>query len=326
MAEEETKPSRACFSYAAYAKSVIDHLRISCKFHVSEGLSDSEFSHIESLLGFFFPPDLRSILREGLPVGPGFPDWRSSSLKQLKILVDLPFFALSREVSKGRLWCQSWGPRPECAEEALAVARDAFESAPKLVPIYRHCYVASEPRLAGNPVFFIRGGDVRCAGFDLADFFQRGVIEIGDSSAIEAPAWAATSAREIVFWSDLMNCSDRDRWRDGGGTRGALEGCLEEGEWRLREGGWTEGEVREMLRMDGSDEEGVSDRTAVVLKDQGSVRLHLRLMSLAMLRAGWRREDVAYAMGFHGPSRPSEPLRQVTWQADWTRDDISVEL
>ncbi|KAK1291523.1 hypothetical protein QJS10_CPB17g02654 [Acorus calamus] len=275
MAEEETKLRRACFSYAAYAKSVIDHLRISCKFHVSEGLSDSEFSHIESLLGFLFPPDLRSILREGLPVGPGFPDWRSSSLKQLKILVDLPFFALSREVSKGRLWCRSWGPRPECAEEALAVARDAFESAPKLVPIYRHCYVASEPRLAGNPVFFIRGGDVS------------------------------------------------DRWRDGVGTRGGLEGCLEEGEWRLREGGWTEGEVREMLRMDGSDEEGVSDRTAVVLKDQGSVRWHLRLMSLAMLRAGWRREDVAYAMGFHSPS---EPLRQVTWQADWTRNDISIEL
>ncbi|KAK1317561.1 hypothetical protein QJS10_CPA05g01657 [Acorus calamus] len=29
-----------------------------------------------------------------------------------------------------------------------------------------------------------------------------------------------------------------------------------------------------------------------------------------MLRAGWRMEDVAYAMGFHGPSKPSELLRQ----------------
>ncbi|KAK1323176.1 hypothetical protein QJS10_CPA02g00021 [Acorus calamus] len=294
--EEETKPRRVCFSFAAYAKSVIDHLRISCKIHIAEGLSDSEFSHIESLLGFSFPPDLRSILREGLPVGPGFPDWRFSSPNQLKILFDLPFLGISNEVSKGRLWCPSWGPRPEDPEEALKFARDEFESAPKLVPIYRHCYIPSEPRLAGNPVFFIRGGDVRCSGFDLADFFQRGDIEIGDSSAIEAPAWAATVAREIRFWSDLVSDGDCDTWEAEEETSGELEGFLEEVGWRLKEGGWTEGEVREMLRMDGGDE---LDRTAVGFKTQESVRWHVRLLSLALLRAGWSSEDVVYAMGLY---------------------------
>ncbi|GFZ02531.1 hypothetical protein Acr_15g0011390 [Actinidia rufa] len=86
------KPRRVCFSFAAYAKAVIDHLR-ACHVPVDDPLSDDEFATVESNFRFIFPPDLRSILQEGLPVGPGFPNWRSASPQQLQILTTLPILA-----------------------------------------------------------------------------------------------------------------------------------------------------------------------------------------------------------------------------------------
>ncbi|KAF8377694.1 hypothetical protein HHK36_031078 [Tetracentron sinense] len=296
------KARRVCFSFAAYAKNVIDHLK-TCKIPVGEGLTDEEFSSIEASFGFCFPPDLRSILREGLPVGPGFPNWRLSSPQQLEILINLPILGICKEISKGNFWRGAWGDEPDNPEEAIALAKQFMNKAPVLVPIYRHCYIPSTPKLAGNPVFFVQGGDIRYSGFDVADFFQQ--VEFRQknsvlqpvsplsSSTMKAPAWAATAARNIEFWSDLVDddgtCGKRHGTCERG--RGRLEGCFEEMSWRLREGGWTEEEVREMMMAD--DQE----KRRVVLRDKESVVWHVRLLSLTLLQAGWSSEDVVYSLG-----------------------------
>lgn len=166
---------KVCFSFAAYACNVIAHLE-KCHVPISKGLSDEEFQHIQSRFGFNFPPDLRSILQEGLPVGLGFPNWRLSSDKHLLSMINLPVKGLCHEVSKGTFWWNQWGPRPKSTDEAIHIAQKAFKMAPVLVPIYSHCYIPCSPNLAGNPVFFVFEKDVFYCGYDLADFFKREVF------------------------------------------------------------------------------------------------------------------------------------------------------
>ncbi|XP_068656982.1 uncharacterized protein [Aristolochia californica] len=293
-------PRRVCFSFAAYAKTVIDHLK-SRKVPVAEGLTDEEFVSIESAFNFRFPPDLRSILQEGLPIGLGFPNWRSSSHQQLQIIANLPISGLLNEISKGNFWCQAWGPRPQTSDEALSRAKPYVAQAPPLVPIYRYCYISSQPNLAGNPVFYVRGGECRYSGYDVAGFFAGNSDEKG-TFGCWSPAWAAKAARRIDFWSELVEqCESRGStcgwWEvtcegeevSWGERKGWLGVCLEQVRLMLREGGWREEEVREMLEGD----EGMEKR----VKSKDGVLWHVRLLSLMLRRAGWSREDVGYALG-----------------------------
>ncbi|KAI4327293.1 hypothetical protein L6164_019772 [Bauhinia variegata] len=318
----ERRPKRICFSFAAYSKALIDWLQ-SSNIPVAEGLSDSELTTIESTYHFCFPPDLRSIIQQGLPISPGFPNWRSSSRQQLQILLNLPVLSILRRVSKHNFWHPSWGPKPYDAAQALDTARHLLTRAPPLVPIYRHCYIPSSPNLAGNPVFYIdHQGHVGLLSLDATGFFRKADF-ISDTSGFEHhPVWAATTPRRIEFWSDLAGaCLDRRRGWWWGCLNGRLGGCLEQVFWRLRDGGWREDEIREMMMIKSRDTvegneqeegEGEGEARSVTLtschghshthwgKEKEAMVWHVRVLSLILLRAGWSREDVAYSLGMTG--------------------------
>ncbi|KAK6923194.1 hypothetical protein RJ641_011498 [Dillenia turbinata] len=295
-----SKP-RVCFSFAAYSKNVIDHLK-SSNILVDQGLSDSEFSHLESSLNFIFPPDLRSILREGLPISPGFPNWRSSSLQQLNILVSLPLLGIGKEVSRRNFWCESWGSLPANPDDALQIAKRFLKNVPLLVPIFRNFYIPCFPNRAGNPVFYVNGGDIRVSNFDVTRFFQQSdflpakvsVTNSAESTfSCEAPVWAASEARRIDFWSEVM---DGEGFRVARGiTRGWWSGCeigyfLDGVFWRLRDGGWGEEEVKEMMMMDGPDD-------AKSKRGEKGLACLVRLLSLTLLDGGWSSDEVIDSLG-----------------------------
>ncbi|KAK8923505.1 hypothetical protein KSP39_PZI019879 [Platanthera zijinensis] len=292
-------PRRACFSFAAYAKAVIDHLQ-SGGVPVASGLSDAEFNEIESAHGFHFPPDLHSILREGLPVGAGFPNWRLASPQQIQILLSLPISGLIYEISSGSplIWPAAWGPRPESHSKCISLARSILAGAPKLIPIYRHFYITATSNIAGNPIFYVRGKDVRCCGFDLADFFYREEVAFLPAARLPAPApsWAATEARRVEVWTDLS---------------------------AGKEAGWRE-KVKEMLLMGESD--GVDQVSGN--EDEGEDRLdllrHVRILALVLLRGGWSAEDVVYSLGGSGGDGLRSPPG--TWQVDTTANEISLNF
>lgn len=293
MAAPTTQKPLVCFSFAAYAKALIDHLK-SSNIAVFDGLSDAEFTSIEATFGFSFPPDLRPILQEGLPLDPGFPNWRSSSPQQLQLLLKLPTLGLLKLVSQRKFWCESWGgaDQPDDTNEALALAKRFLNKAPVLVPIYRNFYIPTEPNVAGNPVFYVNGGDVRVFSFDITGFFQEAeFLNISRTSRIKAPAWAATAPRRIDFWTDVA-ARGATRWW----TNGDLGSCLEGMFWRLRNGGWKEDDVREMMMMDGGDHERKGVGPGVANGEEG-VAWHVRVLSVVLLRAGWTREDVVYSLG-----------------------------
>lgn len=161
-------------SFSSLAQKVIAHLRNS-GIEVQPGLSDPEFARTEAEFGFTFTPDLRAVLSAGLPVGPGFPNWRASggARLHLRASIDLPVAAITFQVAGNYLWSKAWGPRPSEPETALRVARAALKRAPVLIPIFNHCYIPCSPPLAGNPVFFVDEDRIFCCGSDLSDFFER---------------------------------------------------------------------------------------------------------------------------------------------------------
>ncbi|KAJ7944424.1 Rho guanine nucleotide exchange factor 10-like protein [Quillaja saponaria] len=167
-------PSRnGLLSFSSLADKVITHLRNS-GIQVQPRLTDAEFARAEAEFGFVFPPDLRAVLDAGLPVGPGFPDWRSAGARlHLRASLDLPIAAISFQIARNTLWSKSWGPRPSDPEKALKVARNALKRAPLLIPIFNHCYIPCNPSLAGNPIFFVDENRIFCCGLDLSDFFER---------------------------------------------------------------------------------------------------------------------------------------------------------
>ncbi|XAR51419.1 hypothetical protein NMG60_11006041 [Bertholletia excelsa] len=305
-----TKPRRVCFSFAAYARNLIDHL-IDSNVPVAEGLSEGELAAVESAFDFRFPPDLRHILQEGLPVGPGFPNWRSSSIQQLDILLNLPVLGICKEISRRNFWVKSWGDKPENMDEAVKLAKRFLKKAPVLVPIYRNFYIPDVPNLAGNPVFYVNGGEIRVSSFDIAGVFQiidfeseKGVRKRPSlSSLMNAPAWAATEARRIEFWTDLAAPAAQSRCERRWWSGGYLAGCMEEVCSKLKDGGWRQEEVREMTMMDGGDERDRKGRCRLedgekFLAGEGLAR-HLRILALRLLRAGWSREDVVDSLGWN---------------------------
>ncbi|KAF3495150.1 hypothetical protein F2Q69_00061463 [Brassica cretica] len=160
-------------SFSSLAHQVISHLHTS-RIQVQPGLTDAEFARAEAEFSFSFPPDLRAVLAAGLPVGAGFPDWRSPGARlHLRAMIDLPVAAVSFQIARNTLWSKSWGPRPSDPEKALRVARNALKRAPLMIPIFDHCFIPCKPSLAGNPVFYIDETRIFCCGSDLSDFFER---------------------------------------------------------------------------------------------------------------------------------------------------------
>ncbi|KAK9166362.1 hypothetical protein Scep_001553 [Stephania cephalantha] len=358
-----TAPSLPSFNNLAH--KVITHLRNS-SIPVLPGLSDSEFARAEAEFGFSFPPDLRAVLSAGLPVSPGFPDWRAptASRLQLRASLDLPIAAVSLQIARNSLWPKSWGPKPSHPEKALRIARNALKKAPLLIPLFNHCYIPSNPSLAGNPIFFVDEDQIFCCGSDLSDFFERESLFVRsddntkhrhfigstsnlhhrrslDSSSISSTSSttsaAARTPRWVEFWSDAA--TDRRRRNSNSSSSSStsssasperlfeiekrrasrgftprwVEGYLERVGTVLREGGWGESDVSEIVNVSASR---FFEGDSVVLLDRRAVLDALLLkadrFSDSLRKAGWSAHEVTEALGFNfRPEKERKPLRKL---------------
>jgi hypothetical protein len=107
-----------------------------------------------------------------------------------------PADGIGFDVRVNRFWMEDWGSRPHEADHAVTLALEHVARAPRLVPMFGHRYLASEPLLEGNPVFSVVQTDVVYYGNDLAGYFA---LEFG----VAKPTWARSSPRKIDFWSLL---------------------------------------------------------------------------------------------------------------------------
>ncbi|GAA0150816.1 hypothetical protein LIER_09670 [Lithospermum erythrorhizon] len=355
-------PRNSLLSFSSLADKVISTLK-SSKITVQPGLSDVEFARAEAEFGFSFPPDLKAVLSAGLPLGPGFPDWRplGSGRQQLRASIDLPIASISFHIARNALWSNSWGPKPENPEKALKIARNALKRAPLLIPVFNHCYLPCNPCLAGNPIFYIDENRIFCCGFDLSDFFNREASLFDSSSSIKlskqrslneksGESISAYSRRSldsnnnlqggggrrtprwVEFWSDAA-VSDRRTRRTSNSTSSSsssperylccvmprseipkwVEDYVDQIGSVLREGGWGESDVAEIVHVSAS---GFFDGDMIMLDNQAvldALLLKADRFSDSLMKAGWSSEEVSDALGFDfKPEKEKRPAKKLS--------------
>jgi len=151
------------------SEQIISLLR-SFGIKLERGLSEAEFQSIEKRFYFRFPPDLRALLRHALPVSPGFPNWRSDSESSLAGRLWEPILDISLSVQDSGYWLAEWGERPDDLQEAVETAIDILQGYPRLIPVFNHRCMPSEPFEMGNPVLSIVGLDIIVYGENLHDY------------------------------------------------------------------------------------------------------------------------------------------------------------
>lgn len=193
MASEDGRPDHAVLT--DYFEGVVAALNAR-GVPLGRGLTTSEMASIEEICGVSWPPDLRIFLQHTLPLGGGFPNWRGSR-ETIRDKISWPIEGICFDIDRNDFWLPSWGPRPKDINAALAMARSSMERAPKLVPVYIHRYLPSEPMEYGNPVMSVHQTDIIYFGNDLPGYFH---LEFG----VPLPSWARSTPRSIRFWDDII--------------------------------------------------------------------------------------------------------------------------
>lgn len=167
------------------------------------GLSESELGRVEESYGFRFPPDLRELLGAALPLDlvdaerQRFPNWREAPNEFIQHYMDWPLEGVLFDVEYNDFWFGTWGERPVKVSEALAVTRRRFADVSRLIPLFLHRFLPSQPCEAGNPVFSVHQTDVVYYGSDLLEYFENEIFEQYNLKGY------STTIRPIPFWSDL---------------------------------------------------------------------------------------------------------------------------
>lgn len=173
---------------------------------VERGLTPGELDEAESRFGVRFPPDLKDLLRFGLPTGEKWPHWRAAmrapegpAAVGLHASLAWPLEGMLFDVEHNSFWDPEWGPKPTTLAEAIRRATAAVRAAPTLVPVFAHRYLPDDPCIAGNPVLSVYQTDVIVYGRDLHSYFRA-------ESGSKDPELSA-GARPIRSWTRWMNAA-----------------------------------------------------------------------------------------------------------------------
>lgn len=182
------------------AKQIINLLK-NKGVEFANGLSDIEVLDVEKKFDIKFPADLKRFLQIKLPISYNFVNWRQGLLdketeKQITDLLNWPLKGILFDIKNGD-WLSIWGEAPLNSEDRISFARLHFANVPKIIPIYSHRYIPSEPNTVGNPVFSVYQTDIIYYGYDLATYFAH-EFNFRLSNSFEP---LNNPNREIEFWS-----------------------------------------------------------------------------------------------------------------------------
>ncbi|MDP4119049.1 MAG: SMI1/KNR4 family protein [Bacillota bacterium] len=164
------------------------------------GLSLQEIDSVESLYDIKFPPDLKEFLCIALPITNNFVNWRDMSegnIRSIKDRLIWPLEGMIFDIEHNEFWYSGWGIKPNDLKEAINVCKNEMTKVPKLIPIYSHRYIPSQPQEAGNPIFSVYQTDIIYYGEDLLSYLQI-EFDIKKYSDIKFD-----SIKHIRFWSEL---------------------------------------------------------------------------------------------------------------------------
>ncbi|MGI8542374.1 MAG: SMI1/KNR4 family protein [Aridibacter sp.] len=161
------------------------------------GLTEDEIVKAETLYDFRFPPDLKEFLMFALPVSSKWINWRKLGSNDIKAAFDWVYEGIYFDIENNVFWLEDWGEKPADLQEAFSIAKQKIDEAPKLIPIYSHRYMPTEPNERNNPVFSVYQTDIVYYGNNIWDYFEKEFPHHFQtlSNKIEKPI------KQIKFWS-----------------------------------------------------------------------------------------------------------------------------
>jgi hypothetical protein len=175
---------------------------------LTSGLTDAEIESAEAAYDLSFPPDLRACLQAALPVDADdddsrvpsrLPNWRDLTHPGVVVRLQRPWGSILTDLQiNPHVWIPEWGTMPDTLPERIRLVRAHYVSAARLIPIFGHRYLPSEPAGAGNPVLSVHQMDIIYYGCDLADYLE--VEFLGKPWG----QWEREPGR-IRFWSDIVD-------------------------------------------------------------------------------------------------------------------------
>ncbi|MFA5121694.1 hypothetical protein [Zavarzinia sp.] len=170
----------------------------------SGGYTITEPDQIQARWNLPFPPDLTELLHERRPLlrGQGSFNWLMSPPDAIQARLDWPFESFLFDVKHNGVWWPEWGDRPETPEGRHTALRCAFDTAPRLIPLFGHRCLPAEPCLAGNPVLSVHQTDIVLCGRNLDDWLA------GEDHRPQRPGSDSAPIREIRFWWDALRYND----------------------------------------------------------------------------------------------------------------------
>jgi len=166
---------------------------------IDVGLSERDIFYIEKEYEISFPKEWKKFYSIALPISDGFYNWRDRSdenIMCIKEIINTPVTELLEDIDD-IYWCDEWGEESTEKEERRKIIIEKMRSAPKLIPIYSHRYLASI-EVKQNPVFSISGADIIYYGENLFSYFQ---IEFGLK---KRDVMNCDNISYIPFWSDMI--------------------------------------------------------------------------------------------------------------------------
>lgn len=174
------------------------------------GLTASEVTKVEDLLGAPLPPDLKVFLSQALPVSSTdsemqLPNWRNSPKSVIReaegLIEDLFVF----DIESNDYWHELLGSKPSDIKMAKEKALACIRTLPPLIPVYGHRYIFSSPKEKDNPVISFHGPlDTVYYGNNLEDYFHQ---EFKLTGAVEKP----DVPKNIPIWGELLGLTQPTR-------------------------------------------------------------------------------------------------------------------
>lgn len=168
------------------------------------GLSDNEIKLVEERFGVIFPPDLAMLLQTALPVSEKFVPWREGIRSQakadkIKNWLEQPLQGMLFDIEHNGYWFDDWGPQPVCKNKQIDLAVNYFHSYPKLIPIYAHRFIPSQPVEADNPIFSVYQMDIVYYGINLS-------VYLACEFYFDLPQdfYRPVEPKYINFWGDVV--------------------------------------------------------------------------------------------------------------------------
>lgn len=161
---------------------------------LDRGLSDKEVVRVQDRFGFVFGPEHREFLQSVVPVGESWPDWRSDLDDDLRGRLDWPVVGVIFDVHSNDFWPASWGDRPDARDDREREARAHLARVPRLVPVFSHRYLTSDPQFSPSPVFSVHQSDIIFYGDNLLDYVAH---------EFRVPPLRPSGRTHVPFWSDL---------------------------------------------------------------------------------------------------------------------------